>query len=165
MASCGASLYTNSKGLTKRCRWRGCSLHKRLSIFLSVQLKRSTNPLQIGWYGVVVSCFMDSNLDSSSMHFDTNCVPRSLKTSFGIPRRLYISSNASATVPVLIFLNGTVSGYLVALSIKVRIYQCPFSLGGEIGPTKSTATLLNGISIKGISPSGTGGTDPLSVVF
>ena len=88
VAFCGASLYANSKRLTEQCHWRGCSLHRRLSIFLSVPSKRSTNPLQVGWYRVAVGGFIDSNLDTSSMHFDTNCVPRSLKTSSGIPRRL-----------------------------------------------------------------------------
>ena len=56
---------------------------------------------------------MLSNLETSSIHSDMNCVPLSLKTS-GKPNLLYMSSKASATVSVSIFFNGTASGYLVA---------------------------------------------------
>ena len=45
------------------------------------------------------------------------------------------------------------------------MYRCLASLGGAIGPTMSTATLLNGVSINGIDPSGTFLTLPLLTVL
>ena len=47
------------------------------------------------------------------------------------------------------------------------MYQCPASLGGAtecIGPIMSTATVLKGVSINGIDPSGTFLTLPLLTV-
>ena len=45
------------------------------------------------------------------------------------------------------------------------MYRCPASLRGAIGPTMSTATLLNGVSINGIDPNGTFLTLPILTVL
>ena len=67
---------------------------------------------------------------------------------------LKISTNTSAMRSVSILVNATASGYRVALSIIVSIYRDFLSDRGSIGPTMSTATLLNGVSINGNFPNG-----------
>ena len=76
-----------------------------------------------------------------------------------------MSSKASATASVVIFLSGTASGHLVAWSTRVKMYQCPASLRGAIGPTMSIASLLNGVLINGIDPDGTFLTITLIVLW
>ena len=43
---------------------------------------------------------------------------------------------------------------------KVKMKRLPFSEGGYIGPTQSTATLEKRVSVRGISPIGIFGTFP-----
>ena len=64
-----------------------------------------------------------------------------------------MSSKALATSSGAIFLSETASGYLVVNSTRVKMYQCPPSLGDAISLTMSTATLLNGILISILGPS------------
>ena len=72
--------------------------------------------------------------------------------------RLKISKRASAARSVSMVGSATASGYRVVLSTRVKIYLFPRVVVGLNGPMISTATLLNGSSIKGILPSGTLGT-------
>ena len=94
----------------QRCHCLGCSLHNLFSVIFRVPLNFSVIPLHIGWKGVVVSCLILKRRATSFMQSDTNYVPRSFRISSGIPRRLKISTKASATVSVSIFFNGTASG-------------------------------------------------------
>jgi len=71
-----------------------------------------------------------------------NWDPLSEWTLYGRPTGLNISNKDSATVLVLISLNGMASGKCVLISIVVRIYLYP-SEGGLIGPVISTQITQN----------------------
>ena len=86
---------------------------------------------------------------------EVNWVPLSLSISLGNPTLLKTSRSASATCFVSILGSVTASGYLVAKSTTVSIYQFPFYDTGDMGPTRYTVTLLKGSSINSISPKGT----------
>ena len=96
---------------------------------------------------------------------EVNWVPLSLSISLGNPTLLKTSRSASATRSVSIFGSVTASGYLVAKSTTVSMYRFPFSHTGDIGPTRSTATILKGSSVNGISPKGTLQVRPFGAVF
>ena len=133
--SCGVSRTANISGVKYRCQSLGLSA-ATFNIFFIVLLKFSTTPLPMAWYGLVVGCWIESSLLTSDIIFNVNWLPRSLWILRGIPTRLKIPINASATVLVWISFNGTASGNCVQRSITVKINRCP-SDGGDNGPNKS----------------------------
>ena len=59
----------------------------------------------------------------------------------------------------------TASMYLVTYTTRIKMYRYPASLWGAVGPTMSTTTLLNGISINGINSNGTFLTIPFLIIY
>ena len=162
--SCGASLYANRRYMY-RSQSLGFSAHIFFNVCLRVPLNFSTSPLHFGLYGVLVICLIDRSLLISLFTLAVNCVPWSDITSFGNPTLEYIFNNSSATRSASIDLSGTASGYLVAYS-QLRL-KCTYVFAfeqGIIGPTRSIATLSNGLSIKGVVPKGTFVTRPFCMV-
>ena len=90
---------------------------------------------------------------------EVNWVPQSLSISLGNPTLLKTSRSVLRQHTVSIFRS------LVAKSTTVSIYRLPFSDTGDIGPTRSTVTLLKGSSINGISTQGTLQVHPFGAVF
>ena len=112
--SCRTSLMAKSKAGRYLSQSLGRSAHILRSISFIVAWKRSTKPLHIGWYGVVVNCWSDRSLLTSFITSAVNWDPQSVSISSGIPTLLNILTNASATCSVSILGNATASGYLVA---------------------------------------------------
>ncbi len=73
---------------------------------------------------------------------EVNCVPLSVVTVPGTPKRATQLEKASTHVLASMFLSGTASNYLVDLSMMVSRYTCPSEEAGR-GPTKSTCTWEN----------------------
>ena len=72
--------------------------------------------------------------------WDSNCLPRSVVTVDGVPKReIHVCVKALATVSVVQSVIGTASGQRVKRSTQVRRYTQP-SEGGR-GPTRSMCTL------------------------
>ena len=80
----------------------------------NVPLKRSHIPLACGWYGVVKECFIPIRAIASAITEDMNWGPLSDSTSFGMPSRVNIDTNASAMCSDVVELRATASGHLVA---------------------------------------------------
>ena len=76
----------------------------------------SQSPLHFELYGVVKSCFIDTNLHTSFISSEINCVPLLLSISLGNPTRQKTFSSASTTLSVSILDSTITSGYLVAYS-------------------------------------------------
>ena len=83
-----------------------------------------------------------------------------ISISLGIPTLLNTAINASATRSVSTLGNVTASGYSRRVVYHCQIYRDFLSDRGSIGPTISSATRLNGVSINGIFPKGTLVTRP-----
>ena len=71
----------------------GCSAHILRSICFNVPLKESTNPLHIGWYGVVIRWLISSRFITSFIYCDVNCLPLSVRISSGTPNLLKIDTS------------------------------------------------------------------------
>ena len=111
-----------------------------INILLRTPFILLQSPLHFGLYGVENNCLSEISLQTSFMRSEVNWLPLSLKISVGKPTLENTSSKASATLSVSILGKATASGYFVAKSTIVKIYQLPLSDTGVMGPIRSTAT-------------------------
>lgn len=103
----GASRYANRSTPRYLSQSFGFSTQIFLSIDFKVPLNSSTNPLHIGWYGLVVNC------RTSFKRSEVNWGPWSDKISLRTPTREHISISASAPPSLQWSILRVVNGVLI----------------------------------------------------
>ena len=121
--SCGISLTTNNNAGGYLSQSLARSEHIVFNICFNITWNFSTGPLLYGRYEIVVNRRSDNNLLTSFITSIVTLFSCSIRISLGIPALLNIPTNASATRSVSMLGNATFSGYLVVLSIIVKIYR------------------------------------------
>lgn len=118
-------------------RWSvQCVVSLQQMAAFKVRCQHSIRPLACGWYAVVRKCVIPSSLVSSANSADRNCLPRSIVTNVGTPKRdIQPVSNADATLGAVMSDKGMGSGQRVKRSIMVR--QQRYQLLTANGPTMS----------------------------
>ena len=111
---------------------------KARSILFKSLCIRSTCPLPLGLYPVVLVICIPSASPTSLNSLDMNCCPQSECIDSGIPYLAKISFSSVLTVAEAVaFGRGNASIHLEKLSRQVRIYLAPVLFPSLSGPTKS----------------------------